>query len=298
MTIEAPNSGDGSGVQDWAPTEHAALVQAKGWKGVGDALTSYSELEKFRGAPADRLIMLPEKPEQIDDKFRTDLFKRINFNPSRAPATAADYGVNFEGAPPEFATGLTAIAHKHGISKEALSELAEFNEKFGKEFGEKTAAERTTADDKTVKDRHAAVGAKLKERFAGKDGEMTERMTREAIRIGFKDAAALEAYERNLALGEEGDLLLHRSLLAEIAELRRESPLHKDAGSGTVNAATAKQTLEAKGKDPEWAKKATTRGTPEAAERLRLIQVANGVDLDADAIKKLADGANELLEID
>lgn len=288
MTIETPPPNGDKGVTAWHGADHSALVTAKGWKGADDVLKSYAELETFRGAPADRLIKLPD-PDKIDDAFRTDVFKRIGYNPNRGPEKPEDYGVTFEGAPAEFATGLAAIAHKHGIPKEALAEFAEFNGKFGKEFGEKSAAEQTKADEKTWTERHAGVEGKLKERFGDKYDATTELMTREAMRIGFKDAADLEAFEKTLALGGDEHLLRFRSLLADVADMRREAPLHKGGGA-TMTPESAAAQLKAKGADQEWVAKALTRGTPEAEENLRLNIMAQGGTVDDDQIKRMARG--------
>lgn len=286
MTTNAPNPSD-SGVQNWAPAEHAALVQSKGWKGVGDALKSYSELETFRGAPADRLIMLPDKPEKIDDAFRGDVFKRIGYNPNRGPAKPEDYGVQFEGAPPEFTAAISALAHKHGIPKEALAEFAALNADFGKKAGESLKGE----SDKTWAARQAAVDAKLKERFGDKFEEMNKKLGLEAMRVGgFKDAAELEAFERDLALGGDNNLAIWRGALADLAEVRREAPLHKDGGGGAMSAEQAKAALAAKGTDKEWVTKALTRGTPEAAENLRLNFIANGGSATDEELTRMAKG--------
>src|SRR5688572_5710707 len=101
---EAPNSAaPGASVQGWHSADHAQLVQGKGWKTADDVIKSYSELETFRGAPAERLWKIPEKPEQFDDAMRADLYKRAPYlNPNRAPAKPEEYGVKFEGAPDEF----------------------------------------------------------------------------------------------------------------------------------------------------------------------------------------------------
>lgn len=43
--------------------EDKGLVGLKGWKGPGDVVAAYRNLESFRGVPADRLIKIPEKPD-------------------------------------------------------------------------------------------------------------------------------------------------------------------------------------------------------------------------------------------
>lgn len=296
MTIETPPPQGDKGAPAWHDPTHAQLVETKSWKGWNDTVRDYAQLETFVGATPDRLIKLPAA-DKIDDAFRTDVFKRIGYNPNRGPAKPEDYGVQFEGAPPEFATGLAAIAHKHGIPKEALAELAEFNTKFGKEYGERTAAEAATADaaekvarDKKWGDLNTASEAKLKERFGAKYDEANEYMVREALRMGIKDGPAFEEFQRDLALSGDGRLDIFRTLLADVAEMRKESPFHRGGNQAGLTQDQALAQLATKRGDAEWVKKATTRGTPEAEENLRLNLISTGATVNEAEIKRMAAG--------
>jgi hypothetical protein len=57
-----------------------------------------------------------------------------------------------------------------------------------------------------------------------------------------------------------------------------------------MTADAAKAALEAKSKDPEWIAKALTRGTPEAAENLRLNTIAGGGTVNEDELTRLSKG--------
>src|SRR3990167_3081868 len=48
---------------DGLPQETLGFVEKKGWKGNADVITSYQNLEKLQGVPAERIIKLPEKLE-------------------------------------------------------------------------------------------------------------------------------------------------------------------------------------------------------------------------------------------
>lgn len=299
---EAPNPGAGegaAGVQGWHSADHAQLVQAKGWKTADDAIKSYAELEAFRGAPAERLVKLPEKPELADDAWREDLYKRAPYlNPNRAPAKPEDYDVKFEGAPEGFAPELFKIAHKHGLSPEALKDFAEFNSRFGKDLHGKMEAANKLADDNAFKERVGKYEAKFKEKFGEKYAEMNERMRREALRYGFKDEPDLTEFERALALSGRDDALERFwTVMGDIAEVRREAPFHK-GGATPVSAEDAKAQLKAKMADPEWGKKALVPGSDEHKERVRLVNAAAGRQLDEAALKKLAGGGSVEIDID
>lgn len=294
-----PNAGGAGdqGAPQWHDPAHGALVQTKGWKGYPDAVRDYAQLETFVGAPADRLIKLPAA-DKIDDAFRTNVFKQIGYTPPGAPAKWEDYGLAVpEGMDATYMQGIAAEAHKLGITKEQMQGLAAFNLKFAGEQATRdeaaaatAATERTTADNKTWGDRNTASAAKLKERFGPKYEEASEYMTREALRLGFKDPAEFEAFERGLALSGEGNLERFRSLLADVAEMRKESPFHRGGNQAGLSAEQAQAQLKQKQADPAWVQKALTRGTPEAEENLRLNLLSNGATIDEAELKRMAAG--------
>lgn len=51
---------------DLAP-DQKGYVENKGWKGVEDVLTSYRNLEKLHGVPADKLLRLPDDPAKMGE---------------------------------------------------------------------------------------------------------------------------------------------------------------------------------------------------------------------------------------
>lgn len=108
-------------------------------------LKSYQNLEKLRGVPAERLLTLPENMD--DAEAMKPVFERLGLVP---PATAEEYGFGaVEGADPQTAASLAAIAHKHGIPlKQAQAVFADVvameaqgRENLLTEVHEETAAE-------------------------------------------------------------------------------------------------------------------------------------------------------------
>lgn len=284
----APGAGEGANPTPWHAQDHSALVTGKGWKTPDDALKSYSELEKHIGLPPDRLIRLPE-PGKLDDAGRSDIFKRIGYEPPsmpKAPEKWEDYGVApREGTPPEYTSSILQAAHKAGVTKEQLASIVEANDSFLSAH-QKSAKD---AEDALVNDRLKAADAAIDERYKDKAGEMRELMTREAARLGY-DPDGLKATEEALALAGDKSLVSFRNLLADVAEARRESPLHRGATQLSLDSSGAKARLAELSKNPDWVAKATERGTPEAVERLMLNAKAEGSTLDEATAKRLASG--------
>jgi hypothetical protein len=104
----------------WHGADYAQIVTTKGWKSADDVLKSYGDLEKHVGAPADRLIRIPDAAK-IDDAFRADVFKRIGYTPEGAPGKPEDYGLTVpEGMDGEYAKAIAAEAHRLGIPVEHM----------------------------------------------------------------------------------------------------------------------------------------------------------------------------------
>jgi hypothetical protein len=284
----APGSAPDQSAAPWFGNDFASLVQTKGWANPNDALKSYSELEKHIGAPADRLIRVPDKPELIDDNFRADVFKRLNYAPPSAPEKPEDYGIQLaEGTPPEYGAAIAAAAHKAGIPKEAMTAIFQANDAYVKQHMEAAQA----AEAQTITDRVKAADAAIAQRFGAKAPQMQELMVREAQRLGL-DADAMTKMESALALTDDKALGLFRNLLADVAEARMESPLHRNADQRMValTPEQAQQQLGEKRRNTEWVTKALQRGTVEAEENIRLNALASGVVMTAEEVKRQAAG--------
>lgn len=284
MTTESGQGNTAPGA--WHGADHAALVTAKGWKGADDALRSYSELEKFTGAPADRLIKLPEA-DKIDDAFRTDVFKRIGYTPPTipgAPEKWEDYGVKTrEGVPAEYGTAMMQAAHKAGVTKEQLAALVAANDVYADNHS-KTARD---AEDKLVNDRIAAADKALSK-------EDIELMQRAATKAGY-DEKTLRAVEETLALIDDKAVSLFRNVLLANGKLGVESPLHRGSTErGMLMTAEQAQTrLTELSRNAEWAAKAMTRGTPEAEENLRLNRIIAGAPVNDEEIRRQAKAVSQ-----
>lgn len=263
----------------WFGADHAPLVQTKGWKAPDDVIKSYGDLEKFVGAPADRLIKLPEK---ADAPEWGDIRARVGW---KAPEKPEDYGIKTpDGQPPEYAQAITTAAHKLGVPKDTLLALAAENDKYVQ--GEMARREALYTQ------RAAATETEIKAKLGDKYVENTELVQRELTRLGL-DADAVASIEAAAAMHGDGKALTAlRMLLAEHANSRKEQTLHQGGGGSGSNPATAKATLDAKMADAAWSAQALRRGTPEAIERMQLIAAASGTQMSAETATALAKGAS------
>lgn len=101
-------------------------IQNKGWDDPIKAVTSYQELEKFRGASEDQLLVLPKDPEE------EGAFDKI-YDKLGRPEAPDKYAVELpEGIPvdKERVTGAQEIAHKIGLNQAQFDALAKFDAEY------------------------------------------------------------------------------------------------------------------------------------------------------------------------
>jgi len=97
-------------------------IQSKGWDSPKALLESYRNLEKFKGAPEDRLLTLPE--EQLPEHMG-EVWNRLG-----RPETPEGYEVELpEGITLDEArmNSMREFAHQNGISKDAFAKLAKLD---------------------------------------------------------------------------------------------------------------------------------------------------------------------------
>ena len=138
------NGGDGSkpwyaGITD---PDLRGLAELKKWDSPDKALQSYKHLESHMGVPPERLLKLPEKPE---DPGWAEIKSRLGF---AAPETAEEYELPIpEGFNDDYAKAIAAKAKELGIPKHMLRGLSEHNNELVKSIldaNEKADAQRQT----------------------------------------------------------------------------------------------------------------------------------------------------------
>lgn len=99
-----------------APTQ--AFVAERQWKGIGDALTSYRNLEKLTGVPPEQIIKLPK---DMNETAMGEVYDRLG-----RPKSAADYKLaeTVKGADPEFAKTASGWFHEAGLNASQANKVA------------------------------------------------------------------------------------------------------------------------------------------------------------------------------
>lgn len=133
QTTPPPAGGNGGTAP---PPWHASIqdadargfVELKGWDSPEKAVASYRSLEKMIGVPAERVLKLPEKP---DDPAWADVHKRLGM---AAPDKPEDYELPVpEGFRDDYAKAVAAKAKELGIPKHMLKGMAEWQNGFVKQ---------------------------------------------------------------------------------------------------------------------------------------------------------------------
>lgn len=145
---------NGGGNEPWyskiADPDLRGLAELKKWDSPDKALQSYKHLESHMGVPPERLLKLPEKPE---DPAWNEIKSKLGF---AAPEKPEDYELAVpEGFDDEFAKSVAAKAKELGIPKHMLKGLADHNNEMVKAALD--AAEK--ADENRQNDALAALRA-------------------------------------------------------------------------------------------------------------------------------------------
>lgn len=123
MADQTPNNNQppagGGGLAPWYPTEQADYVSNKGWKGPGELLESYVNLEKVMGADrAGRTLVMPKDDQDVEGMkaFRAKL---------GVPESADKYEIQVpDNDSGEFLKAAAGWFHELGIPKAAAQGLA------------------------------------------------------------------------------------------------------------------------------------------------------------------------------
>lgn len=169
---------------DGAPDEIKGYIQNKGWDDPIKAVTSYQELEKFRGANEKELIKIPKEGESWDE-----VYTRLG-----RPETPEGYNFEFpEGMQVDEGRlgAFTAKAHELGLNQKQAMELIIADSEFSQ-------AALVEMQEQMVQKSEAEL-AQL-EKDWGKDAfaeraEMSRRLIRSSLPEGMDADSTLTAIE-------------------------------------------------------------------------------------------------------
>jgi len=260
LTGSAPTTTDTA--NDWtAGLDDAAkgYVQNKGWKSPVDLFTSYQNLEKLRGVPAELLLQLP-----ADDN--PEAWGKVWAKLGR-PETPDGYKLPVaEGGNPETVKQLASWMHEAGIpAKQAQAFVAKMQEGG-------TALQK--AQEQKLAQQSEADVAELKGTWGAAFDKQTEMGRRFARELGL-DTNALSAIESAI-----GTKKLLEIMAAGGAKLGEHAPAGFEGGGkgfGVMTPEAAQERIKALHSDKEWVDKYMGGGAEQNAEMQRLIKYANGM---------------------
>jgi len=169
------------------------LVQNKGFRGPKDLVESYRNLERLMGAPADRIVKLPQTD---DPALWRPAYERLG-----AGKTADDYQLPIpEGSDGEFAKTAAKWMHEIGIPVPMAKTLVE---KFNAH-----AAEQATAQQTEIRQRDETQLAQLKAEWGANMQANTVIVDRAAEAFGM-NAEQIDALRQAMGPGEAMKFLLN-----------------------------------------------------------------------------------------
>lgn len=258
-TVPAPTEPQSTGI-DWltgASEDMTAYAKNKGWKAPMDLLTSYQQLEKHMGTPADRLLRLPDFDKA--EKAEMDQF----FNKLGRPADPKGYEIPVpDGVPADFAEAARIKMHELGLTARQAKELAAWNN----EQGAAMQAKQKEAYSQTIEQENLALRKEWGDAY---DQEMgAARNAAKALGINAEQIDKLEG-----SLGFAGLMKMMSNIGHRIGEDK-----FVDGGSGSSNGALTPAGAQARIKqlqgDKDWTSKYLSGNIQARAEMERLMKFA------------------------
>lgn len=234
-----------------------SYVQNKGWKSPADLLTSYQQLEKHMGTPAERLLRMPDFDKA--EKNELDQF----YNKLGRPADPKQYEIPVpEGMPTDFAEAARIKMHELGLTAKQATELAKWNNEMGAVMMEK--------QKETYAATIAQENAALKQEWGAAYEQELGAAKNAAKALGIKPEQ-IDALEGSLGFA---NLM---KMMANIGKRIGEDK-YVDGGSsssnGVMTPAGAKARIQQLQGDKDWTAKYLSGNVQARAEMERLMQMA------------------------
>ena len=184
-----PDTGAPAATPSWTDglgEDATAMIQNKGWKGVGDVLNSYRNLEKFAGG-AKNLVELPG--DDADEDAISSFYAKLG-----RPDSPDNYGFQApDGADAELDGWFRNVAHQNGLSdKQAASLYNAWNE---------MSVSRVEAMQTALKEQAEADIKAIKKELGGEYEKFLHSGKTAVKALGY-DEAKLSALEEKIGTGE------------------------------------------------------------------------------------------------
>lgn len=242
VTPPAPADNGGSNSQPWyagiADPDLRGLAELKKWDSPDKALQSYKHLESHMGVPPERLLKLPEKPE---DPGWAEIKSKLGF---AAPEKPEDYELSVpEGFSDDYAKTIAQVAKEAGVPKHMLKALQDATNNYSK-----TAME---AMEKADAQRQSDALAGLRADW-GQTYEQTMALAQRAEETVMRETGlSQESVDAWRAADPSGYYKLQAYFGSKMGEARRidgdQSPT-----SQAMSPEAAKTQLKSRMADPDW----------------------------------------------
>lgn len=225
-------------VSDWTSgldEQLKGFVQTKGFKGPGEVLNSYQNLEKLMGGPREKLIRIPDK---ADDPAWSDVWGKLG-----RPADAKEYNFEVpEGGDPKLAEWAKGTFHKLNLPKPQADALA-------KEWN--AMANQVQAQQKEAYQNHLTQDTAALKKEWGAAFEQNVAVGAKAARAFGIDGDTIDKLE--MAMGHAKVMKLMHTLGSKIGEDSFQGSNSSNQGFGSVmTPAQAKFKLEQLKADQKW----------------------------------------------
>lgn len=244
---------------DWlsgASEDVTNYVQNKGWKAPTDLLTSYQQLEKHMGTPAEKLLRLPDfdKAEKTEmDQFYTKLGRPVDPKGYEIPVP--------EGMSPEFADAARVKMHELGLTAKQAKALAEWNN----EMGANASNQQKIMNDATIAQENASLKAEWGAAYEQELG--AAKNAAKALGINPEQINALEG-----SLGFSNLMKMMANIGKRIGEDKYVDG--GSSGNGVLTPGGAQARITQLQGDKEWTAKYLSGNVQARAEMERLMQFA------------------------
>ncbi len=254
--VPAPGAG-----ADWTsglPELTRGFVQNKGFKGPEDLVTSYQNLEKHFGVPADRLVTLPK--DETDAEGWGKVYGRLG-----RPEKPEGYGFkDKDGKQTPFQTWAEKTFHENGLSGKQAQALVQKYDAFH--------AEHQKAQENAFNQKVEQEISGLKSEWGMAHDQHIKQAQAAFKTLGVPDAA-VDALERQL--GYSATMKLFQKIGAKMGESEFVSGDRGDSFGAAMTPEAAKAKIQELKSDKEFTKAWAAGGTKEKAELDRLHRFAN-----------------------
>lgn len=257
----APAPAPAPAATDWTaslPDETKAYVASKGFKDVTSVVDSYRNFEKLQGVPAENVLKLPTRPDDVEGW--NNIYNRLG-----RPSKPEEYGLTApeKGGDPEFAKFASGIFHEAGLSKvQGEKIVAKWNDYVKGQLA-------TIETNKTAA--IAKEDAALKTEW-GQAWEQNVKIGEQAYKTFGLTDKQVNAIEH--VLGFANTMKLFHQIGSRLGEDKFVTSTGTTGFQGVMTPAQARGTIAQRKADPDFTKRYLNGGAAEKAEMEKLYAAA------------------------